>query len=260
MEAKSAPKSKNRKRRPGRQLGSGIIENQYASGRLRSRGTLVRGKLHGVYEEFFETRVRSLCCTYKNGERDGLCEEWDYAGSLIARVMYVSGQKDGLLEEWRNGKPPEGRLEEWRNGKLTQQNNYKMGKLHGKSTLWDGDITFISHYYEGTREGQVGHTDLETNEVILDSLVTVTQDGKEVEKKNGMCQHINLVPMSHVASYWALDNNIGKAEYDTRLVAAGIIIADAADVPNPLGQIISGYAEALALPGDISQPGRLRDT
>ena len=88
----------------------------------------------GIWEYFgydIDGNIESYSkINYKNGERDGISEEYHGNGKLFKKGKYKNGEKDGIWEGYDE------------NGQLRGKSNYKNGKLDGIATLFKADGSF----------------------------------------------------------------------------------------------------------------------
>ena len=123
--------------------------------------TLLNGKRSGLYEEFLKNGNRICRINYKDGQKDGSSEFWEYneSGNLLKKYSLISG--DGDIEEVikydKNG-PLSGSYEEWDYNKqfIEKLINYKDGKKHGAYIEYnqDGNKVFECNYKNGVQDGK----------------------------------------------------------------------------------------------------------
>jgi antitoxin component YwqK of YwqJK toxin-antitoxin module len=68
--------------------------------------TIVNGKLHGEYKEWWENGQPCVHCTYKEGKLEGERKVWYKNGQLIVHCFYEKGLIHGEFKRWySNGQP-----------------------------------------------------------------------------------------------------------------------------------------------------------
>ena len=77
-----------------------VVETYYGNGQLWSRANYKDGNLDGLCEEWSRDGKLRSRANYKNGKRDGLREFWYDNGQQWLRETYKDGNRDGLCNEW----------------------------------------------------------------------------------------------------------------------------------------------------------------
>lgn len=109
---------------------SGFINEEYATGTLKSIGSYFQGKQHGLTKTFFPNAKLESERNYKNGigygrhfgywqngnkkfdfiyindKREGIQKQWYESGSKYYELSFTNDQENGMQKAWReNGKP-----------------------------------------------------------------------------------------------------------------------------------------------------------
>jgi hypothetical protein len=92
----------------------------------------------GTRKEYYENLIR-IRCEFVRGERNGLCELYNYTGDIYKRCNYANGELYGYYEKYDN------------KGNPTLICNYEHGKLHGVCEIFynDGNIKSRRGYDNG---------------------------------------------------------------------------------------------------------------
>lgn len=173
------------------------------------------GKLNGVYEEFYESKL-ILKTNYKSGERLGLYEEYYTSGQLKVQTTLDNNKYIGLLKEYHeNGQLEwkgyfnkdnirEGLFEQYyENGKLRSKINYINNEKSGLSEEYyaNGQLALKTNYINDERFGL--HEEYYENGQL--KLKTNYKGGK----KNGLNQeYFQNGQLKSKGVYW-FDNDDG---------------------------------------------------
>lgn len=76
----------------------GLYEEFYENGQLKIKCEYTNSQKNGLYEEFYENGQLKIKCKYKDGQKDGLCEE--NFGKKSIKYTCDNGKIDGLCEEY----------------------------------------------------------------------------------------------------------------------------------------------------------------
>ena len=88
--------------------------------KLKCELNYVGKKLHGPFIENFSDGSRYVRCTYINGKKDGLYEQWNEAGILVQQMEFKDGQHHGFVKTWNDY------------GTISSDQLYKFGDLDGE--------------------------------------------------------------------------------------------------------------------------------
>ena len=135
----------------GKIIEEGVIKNRKRNGTWvtyqdkrnlpKSVANFIDDVYNGVYMEYSNSGQLELICRYKNNVLQG-----QYLMIKNTRMqekrMYVDGQIDGLYQKFYPNKE-----------NIQQENNYKMGKLHGESKYYNekGQLTMEYKYENGDK-------------------------------------------------------------------------------------------------------------
>jgi hypothetical protein len=130
-----------------------VVEHRYESGARKSVGTLVVGRRHGEWTEYWPDGPLLMSGRYEDGDRVG---EWSFHhedGTLRSRGQYVAGLRDG---DWRSYHPGgqtlsrEGRHDAgddgervglwtkyFRSGAIMERGTYDAGVMQGHWVFYD---------------------------------------------------------------------------------------------------------------------------
>lgn len=146
----------------------------YASGKVAKKLNYKNGDLEGLQEEYYDGShgkpKLKLSVTYKDAEKQGLYEEWTDNGTPKASIYYDKGKKVGDALTWHlNGQKKtkttylndsfDGPYQEWNEqGTLILETSYLQGKENGNRTEWHENGTLKS---KATFQNGVLHGTLE---------------------------------------------------------------------------------------------------
>ncbi len=101
------------------------------------------GELHGLDVIYYNNHVKEIG-HWKNGKQNGLFQMFTETGILVDNALFKNGERDGLTEQFYSD-----------NGKLRISVNYKNGVLHGeyKQFYENGNIYAETYYNEGVING-----------------------------------------------------------------------------------------------------------
>lgn len=249
----------------------------YEDGKDRELLTWNHGILHGRYEKWTMKGRDDVRSNYTNGKLDGEFKNWR-DDILIEHSEFKMGVRSGVHCTWTNGMPLisctyldgklEGEYKKWCNGTLIEHSWYKEDRLHGLRQTWflGGGPFEIGHYDNGTQIGK--HTVFDRGNSIVciyycqNGLMVVNEQRDEKgnitymsrDELEGKSQRVsNGIQISATGIIWhaARGTHIAPAEYSRRLDLSAHQIHDTTDTPLVVSRMISDYAEAIALPGDI---------
>ena len=83
---------------------------------LRTETNYKNGKLHGLWERYYDNGKLAYKKNYKDGKLHGLWERYYDNGQLWFKENYKNGKEDGLYERY------------YKNGQLGYKENWKDGK------------------------------------------------------------------------------------------------------------------------------------
>lgn len=148
------------------------VEHRYPTGSVKSEGTLVGGRRHGLWTEYWEGGAVLMTGRYEQGLREG---EWTFHhedGTLRSRGLYLAGLRDGA---WRTFHPGGQRLRSegrhsaeeggeriglwtqyFTNGAIKERGCYQRGVMEGDWMFYDIDGRVGRRsglYHDGDRAG-----------------------------------------------------------------------------------------------------------
>ena len=131
----------------------------HENGRKESEGDYKNGKLDGKYTEWYENGQQMEEYNYKDGVPDGEWTSWFKNGLQSGEGSFKDGTGSFLQLHENNQKSFAVIYEDWtgthtswyENGQKDSEENYKNGKLDGKSTSWskNGQIYFELNFKDG---------------------------------------------------------------------------------------------------------------
>jgi len=100
----------------------GIVETYNSKTKLiEERKTYKNGKLHGLYEYYYENGQLLEKCYYVNEKQEGLYEKWYNNGELKIKYNCKNGILNGLYQSWNfNGTSEFSGI--YKNGKFNDKN------------------------------------------------------------------------------------------------------------------------------------------
>ncbi len=135
----------------GKILEEGVLKNGKRNGTWvvyqdrkptpKSIANFIDDQYSGVYMEFANTSQLELICSYKANQLDGKFIRLKNT-RILEEGTYIDGQIDGNYKKFYPNKDV-----------VQQENNYKMGKLHGKSNYYNeaGQLIMEYDYKDGEK-------------------------------------------------------------------------------------------------------------
>ncbi|KAA8996287.1 hypothetical protein FJU31_13495 [Stenotrophomonas cyclobalanopsidis] len=96
------------------------VETYYPSGKIQSRGTMVDGRWHGVFQRWYESGAPFSEFEYRSGLKHGVLREWSEDGLLLLCATLQDGQLHGPYKSW------------WDSGLVKEEGNFHSGKRFGR--------------------------------------------------------------------------------------------------------------------------------
>ena len=140
-----------KKNADGKVLEEGVLKNSKRNGAWvvyqakkptpKTIANFVDDQYSGVYMEFSSTSQLELICNYKANQLDGEFIRLKNT-RLLEKGTYINGQIDGNYKKYYPNKEV-----------VQQENNYKMGKLHGQSNYYNeaGQLIMSYEYKDGEK-------------------------------------------------------------------------------------------------------------
>ena len=116
--------------RPSFEPYSGPVVAYWDHGELRERGTLVEGRWHGVYEEYYALGTLKARETYRNGVLHGPFEAYFKKGAPSDKGSYSNGRLDGPYESF------------WSRGHVAEQGHWASGEPCGEWLSFGRTLVF----------------------------------------------------------------------------------------------------------------------
>ena len=134
--------------RNGKKNGASTV--YWKSGAMQKESNYIDDLQEGPSRQYFENGTLALEENYKNGKREGLFKVFDQNGAVIQQSVY----KEGLLMG-DDGAPANGARKEYTSDGGWQENEYRDGKLHGLSKVYDktGKLLFEKRFANGRAIG-----------------------------------------------------------------------------------------------------------
>lgn len=108
----------------------------YPDGRLKCRIPLVRGRINGLYEEWYENGVRKTSAEMQDGVHEGITMSWDESGNILSKWNYTKNLREGVCFTWIYQDPDTLLTEEYyRNGQLVDTARCYCLEGNGQQTL-----------------------------------------------------------------------------------------------------------------------------
>ena len=135
--------------------------------KIKTFGTLVRGKLEGKYIEYYENGMPVLVARYKEGKQNGVIKKFYPEGELeakgfmkddIANGKFTFYYKDGTrqaIKNFKNGVYNGYYMEFHQNGAIKIKGNYNDGYKEGLFSFYNdkGQKIQEGYYKNGSRNG-----------------------------------------------------------------------------------------------------------
>jgi antitoxin component YwqK of YwqJK toxin-antitoxin module len=102
---------------------TGRLTHYHDNGNVAIRLNVRRGRLHGLWEEFFENGDIDYWCTFANGKRDFYDEKYDKYGRLISSSCWLNDQLHGTFKRYELNN-------------LVEHAEYQAGLRHGLFELY----------------------------------------------------------------------------------------------------------------------------
>jgi antitoxin component YwqK of YwqJK toxin-antitoxin module len=158
-------------------LVTGITQDFYENGQLKSRTTFRGGKQHGLYESFYKSGQLKKRAFYASGLLNGSQELFDSNGQLEVKENYVKGTIHGVQKFYSKGIMRERSVVEMGNWTGPLQLYYEDGNLMSK-------VEFINSRRHGTarifyKSGQLGISGQYKNHKKHGLFNSYSSDGKE---------------------------------------------------------------------------------
>ena len=111
---------------------TGRLTHYHDNGNVAIRLNVRRGRLHGLWEEFFENGDIDYWCTFANGKRDFYDEKYDKYGRLISSSCWLNDQLHGTFKRYELNN-------------LVEHAEYQAGLRHGLFELYASTKTTLFH-------------------------------------------------------------------------------------------------------------------
>jgi hypothetical protein len=72
----------------------------YANGRKKTEYTSIKGKIQGLYQEWYPSGQIKSEYPYTDGELNGLVQKWYPSGQKKYECMYIDDKANGLTRQW----------------------------------------------------------------------------------------------------------------------------------------------------------------
>ena len=126
---------------------SGIVNEFYSEGKLKSTSEYFRGKRQGFYKGFYTNKELAFERFYTNGLKTGNHKGWFENGNQMFDYQFNNlGVYDGEVKDW------------FENGNLQKHFNFVEGKESGSQKMWDINGKIRANFYtvNGERHGLIG--------------------------------------------------------------------------------------------------------
>ena len=121
---------------------TGRLTHYEDNGEVAIKLNVRRGRLHGLWEEFFANGEIEYWCTFSNGKRDLYDESYDEYGWLTSSNCWLDGELHGTRKSWVKGR-------------LDREEEYRHGKRHGLTQHFGLPLVtrFRGRYVNGEPDG-----------------------------------------------------------------------------------------------------------
>lgn len=131
---------------------TGLLVEHYADGALKSRSTVMDGRLNGVSEGWHTNGQMQVREFFTNGVSHGFREKWYPNGGKLSEGEIISGKHEGIFRRWhengklaeevsmRNGEPEGLSSSFYPSGYLKTQVTMRDGKAVEQKSWKDGDV------------------------------------------------------------------------------------------------------------------------
>ena len=126
---------------------TGKIITTTAQDKLVSEQLFVKGRLHGIWRQWYPDGKQKEVRPYANGIKVGTHSGWWQNGhKKFNYQLDDSGRYDGSVKEW------------YQTGQLFKCFNYKKGKEEGRQQMYDADGKVRANFFtiNGERFGKIG--------------------------------------------------------------------------------------------------------
>jgi len=126
---------------------SGIVNEFYPNGNLKSKSENYQGKRHGYYFGWYPSGNRWFERFYTSGIKTGVHLGWfENKQQLFQYQFNNNGMYNGAVKDWH------------KNGVLAKHFNFKEGKEAGSQRMWEVDGKIRANFYtvNGERHGLIG--------------------------------------------------------------------------------------------------------
>lgn len=170
----------------------GPMKEYFTNGQLFVEGQYDTGKPTGKWTYYHKNGQLAKEITYNQGRPEGVVQYYNEEGQLVSQRQYAEGKRDGTWKMYdpeteqvlREESYSEGKASgEWRtfykNGQLRQQTSFVGGRLDGVAKEWTklGEQRAVAEFKEGKRHGKT--TLYQTDGTIIERLY---DDGQLVDQ------------------------------------------------------------------------------
>ncbi len=103
---------------------TGLVKGVYPNGQKWSEANFVKGKLEGLYTEWWENGQKQAETNIVDGKKEGLETAWWKTGKKKSEQNFVNGKPNGPVTGW------------YENGQKKSEATFVDGKQEGLETAW----------------------------------------------------------------------------------------------------------------------------